>query len=54
MTTISNIIRDKKLDIPMLDMNNYAEWSTIMEFMLKSDDLWDIVNGSELAPEPRN
>ena len=49
----SNILRNRKLDIPMLDINNYAHWSMILTFTLKAEDLWDIVDGTELPPTAR-
>ena len=52
MISTSNILRNKKLDIPMLDINNYADWSMIVTFTLKAEDLWDIVDGTELPPNP--
>lgn len=38
--------------IPMLEAHNYKSWKFRVVNVLKGQDLWDIVNGSEQAPDP--
>ncbi|KAI0294637.1 hypothetical protein B0F90DRAFT_1821114 [Multifurca ochricompacta] len=35
---------------PKLDYNNYSHWSFKTELILQSRGLWDLVDGTELAP----
>lgn len=37
-------------DIERLNESNYAQWAFWMEMRLEKMDLWDLVNGTEVAP----
>lgn len=50
MTESPSIIDASKIRVQLLNKENYYIWSNKLELILRGKGLWEIVNGTELAP----